>query len=45
LQHERVEIGSSCQQDGGEARRACTQDTHRAMVGLRVIALLTDSTM
>lgn len=45
LQHERVEIGSSCQQDGGEARRARTKDTHRAMVGLRVIALLTESTM
>jgi len=45
LQHERVEIGPNRLQDGGEARRARTADTHRAMVGLRVIALITDSTM
>ena len=45
LQHERVEIGPNRLQDGGEAHRARTADTHRAMVGLRVIALITDSTM
>ena len=45
LQHERVEIGPNRLQDGGEAHRAHTADTHRAMVGLRVIALITDCTM
>jgi hypothetical protein len=45
LQHEQVELGSSRLQDGGEAHRARTADTHRAMVGLRVIALIADSTL
>jgi len=45
LEHERVEVGSSRIQGGGEARRARTEDNHRAMVGLRVIAIITDSTM
>jgi len=41
LQYEQAEIGPSRLQDGGAARRARTADTHRAMVGLRVIALIT----
>jgi hypothetical protein len=45
LQHAQVELGSSRLQDGGAAHRTRTADTHRAMVGLRVIALITDSTL
>jgi hypothetical protein len=45
LQHERVKIGPRRIQSSGEARRARTEDTHRALFGLRVIAIITDRTM
>ena len=45
LHHEWVEVGPSRLQGSGEARRARIEDTHRALVGLRVVAIITDSTM